>query len=757
MVDAVFEAMVDWDNTGLFGDGSLDDITADVLRAEWFIGRDKASMLTGKSRGGQCLLTLDNDTNNGKYNSYNSTSSLHGSIFPGRPVRLRGGGGSYPSTVLASSPVGYWRFDESSGNAQDETANNNDGVITGLTQGASTVIIDPTGGSISCNGSTGYVTVAADAAIRDIFNSGGSVEFWLLVRSDGEGNQGHICTKGGWSIYVSTETNGKVRLEFDQVFTGTDGAWNTEELVLTINQPHHVLLRYNNLAANSPSIDVDGVSVTVAQSSVPTGLISTDAGSNLIIGNRAADDRAFFGWIDELAIYSDTVTADESMAHYIAGGVIVWTGKLDVVNPQISISEANTALLEAMGPLAWLSRADFDLFLFINTNQLSGAVMNDLLDAVSWPAGSRNIDAGRSTIAQYYFNKSGVLGTRDRKVSFIDAAHKVEETENGFLHEGKNGIIKFEDRDHRLDSVVVTAKVGLSDDPSAGEITYGTIDQSDLEDEIFNLFTTTIQNYTVGSITDIWTNPEAVVSGANIPTIPAGQSKTYVAAAPVDASYDVISLWTTPVATTDFLANSEADGTGTNVTGDIAVVVVKSTLLMTITFTNNHASLDAKFTLMKARGQPLNLDNPVLVLAQNVVSQAKYGIRKFPIPAEMVRDTEEGQDHVDWLNSVYSEVRPKLDMTIYANKDSDHLEHVLIRDISDCIDVEANSTRTQLGLVDHHFFIESMKHTVVPGIFWTAEWSCSSIDKLGSAGTGSDHPFWVLGASKLGQTTGLHY
>lgn len=523
MVKATYEIMVDWNNNGSFGD-SNEDITADVLRMEWMMGRDFASMLTGRARGGRCLINLDNDRTAGKYNSFNSSSAIFGDILPGRAVRIR----------------------------------------------------------------------------------------------------------------------------------------------------------------------------------------ATDA----------------------------------------SGTVVLWAGFLDRINPQVSINIANTALLEAVGPLTFLNQADFDLFLPIKSDQLSGTIIGDLLDAASWPAGDRDIDAGQSTIRQYHFMKSGVLGTRDRKVKWLDAAHKVEETENGFLHEGKTGTVIFEDRTRRLGSPHTTAQVTVSDNPGAGEITYSRITQGDPLKQIFNLFTTTIQNYTVGAVQEIWKHPEAVASHADILTIEPGASYQVVALTPTDAAYDLVSPWTTLVATTDYTANSQTDGLGTDLTGSIGVAVSKFVTAMSITLTNNHATSTAYITLLRARGQPVNLDNPILVLAQDAASQGKYGIRQFPVPAELVRDSTEGQDHVRALLEIYKDPRPQVDVTINANRDATHLSHVLRRAVSDKINIEALTADVDLG-IDTGFFMESMHHVVDKNEFHNVTWSNSSIE--------ATSPWWIMDTSELGATTGLFY
>lgn len=66
----------------------------------------------------------------------------------------------YSDLILASSPVAYWRLDETSGtNANDSSPNNHDATYTGtFTLNQSSLIVqEPTAKSVSLNGTTGRV------------------------------------------------------------------------------------------------------------------------------------------------------------------------------------------------------------------------------------------------------------------------------------------------------------------------------------------------------------------------------------------------------------------------------------------------------------------------------------------------------------------------------------------------------------------------------------------------------------------------
>jgi hypothetical protein len=95
MSEAVYKILVDWNGDGDFVDAN-EDITDDVMSLEMNRGRDYASQLTGRSTAGSMTATLENSS--GKYNSFNTSSAIFGSILPGRAVQVRTDGGQFPYT-----------------------------------------------------------------------------------------------------------------------------------------------------------------------------------------------------------------------------------------------------------------------------------------------------------------------------------------------------------------------------------------------------------------------------------------------------------------------------------------------------------------------------------------------------------------------------------------------------------------------------------------------------------------------------------
>jgi hypothetical protein len=413
----------------------------------------------------------------------------------------------------------------------------------------------------------------------------------------------------------------------------------------------------------------------------------------------------------------------------------LWTGFLDRVVPRPSLRGPKRAQLVAFGPLAHLNQRR--VYLAMKTNILTGQAINDILDEAGWPAGDRDIDTGQTTMARFWIDGLYTL----------EALRIVERTESGFLRETVDGKIRFEDRHRRLKAPHITSQATFSD-AVAASLKYSDPVQEDPLPFIFNSFEAQIRRFTVGSLATLWTLPE---SGANSPLIAQGETRTFFAEYPTPvAASDAIAVeaWTTPVATTDYTANSASDGSGTDLTSDMGIAVTKFATLMKIAVTNN-GSVAASLTLLKARGTPVTIDDPVKVTAEDATSQAKYGERTFPLVDHFIPDTEEGQQWADFNLSIYKAEIPVLRIGVPANVDAAHLAEVLDRDISDRVRITATSVGTGLG-IDEDFFIESAKHIVTEKLR-THEVAWELSPASGYSG------FWILGTSKLTSESVLAY
>jgi len=413
----------------------------------------------------------------------------------------------------------------------------------------------------------------------------------------------------------------------------------------------------------------------------------------------------------------------------------IWQGYLVRITPQVFLGGDATAILEATGPLGQINLDQIDVAMA--TSQRTDQVVDDILDAAGWGAGSsyRTLDTGKTTITRYW--KSATYT--------VPALQEVESTEGGFIRESKSGQIVFDNRHHRLAGVGLTSQATYSDASGAARV-YSGLTMDDPLPHIFNIFQTDVQTYTTASVAVLWTLSE---TGASSPPISPGVARTWIARYPTSASANNargVNAWTTTAATTDMLGNTAADGSGTNVTASIGISVSKSSETMEITLTNN-TSATAYITKLQARGTAITADDPASIKQEDATSQTAFGKRTWPSRTKFIPDTGEALDWADFNLSIYKDPTAVLQLSYFANKDTNSLNEMLDRDISERVTVVADNT-ADLS-INRDFFIEAVNHQISADRLHQVTYLLSDAIQF------SD--FWVLNTSALGTQTRLAY
>lgn len=381
---------------------------------------------------------------------------------------------------------------------------------------------------------------------------------------------------------------------------------------------------------------------------------------------------------------------------FVFAGDPLWTGFLESIEPQPKVSGQHEAILRAVGPLAVLKASKVRVI--PQANRRTDLAIGDVLDAAGWPAADRSLETGKTTMTRWWASD----------IDALEAMREVEETEAGFIRETKDGKVKFEDRQYRLSGARLTSQATYSD-VLASLLPIIQVSQDDPLPEIFNIFRAVVKRQTVGGLATLWTLGE---SGASSPPIEPGETRTWTALYPIDSTALEnfgVDAWTTPVATTDYLANAAADGSGANLTASMVVAVTKALNSMDISITNN-AAVTAYMTLLQARGTPLVAQGGTGVEEQVAASITKYGEREYPSPAPFIPTTNAGRDHMRFLAVVYSEPIPALSILFDANVSPDTLAEALLRDVSDRVTVQSDFA-SDLG-ISGDFFVESVMHRI---------------------------------------------
>lgn len=230
-------------------------------------------------------------------------------------------GSAYDAAVLADSPSGYWKLDESSGStAVDSSGNGRDlSKGAGVTVGAAALLptgvssYDFAGADTSSNlntadaswlspqaGASGLITLEAWinidtlAAINQMFSkgTGGQLEYAMLVTTSGA-LQFTLLTLAGGTVATATSAGSTIA-------TGTT---------------YHVAGTFDR-AGNFCKVYRNGVEVGTGTTSDD----GADGTSAWRFGYRlSGNDRFFNGRASHVALYPTALTATRLLAHYNAG------------------------------------------------------------------------------------------------------------------------------------------------------------------------------------------------------------------------------------------------------------------------------------------------------------------------------------------------------------------------------------------------------------------------------------------------------
>jgi len=215
---------------------------------------------------------------------------------------------SYEEAVLADGPVGYWRLDETVGdeveNAGSAGAAMNGALAGDYDLGASSPIDD--GHAISLTRGVDGGRIEWGGQLEGLFLDGGSWELWLhpddLTAQRIFGYTSTWAEEGHWMMFI--EASGALAFELH----GTDDHRCNADL--TTGDWHHVVATWDGdtlfLYLNGNLADT-----------VEAEALSLNSEAD-VLASVASDTLGFDGQLDEIAVYTTPLTADQVLAHYQA-------------------------------------------------------------------------------------------------------------------------------------------------------------------------------------------------------------------------------------------------------------------------------------------------------------------------------------------------------------------------------------------------------------------------------------------------------
>jgi len=167
---------------------------------------------------------------------------------------------------------------------------------------------------LSFDGIDDMVTITDHASIQNVFDGGGTVEIVGSVPADLPSSPvPRLISKGPWWFGISQGPR-PYRPKMQYVFSGTIGQFFTaqtpDELPL-IGIIDYIISYDADAAANEPEFLIDGEDEYSVRSPAPTGTRTTDAASDLLIGNVEGGLAPIETVVYAFRIYSSGLTEEE--------------------------------------------------------------------------------------------------------------------------------------------------------------------------------------------------------------------------------------------------------------------------------------------------------------------------------------------------------------------------------------------------------------------------------------------------------------
>ena len=197
--------------------------------------------------------------------------------------------------------IAHWKLND---NAADTVVADASGSGNNATSVQNTSVVHITGqidGAIDFNGTTDKATCATDS----IGTGPISVACWFRASGYGALGVGRIIDNGKYFLFFDSATK--------MTLTSNAGGNTHKTGNLSLDTTYHFVATRDAAGASYLYLNGDVVGGVGASGTPAAGTTA------LVIGNRAGNDRGFDGWIDDLRIYNEVLTAGQVKAIWASG------------------------------------------------------------------------------------------------------------------------------------------------------------------------------------------------------------------------------------------------------------------------------------------------------------------------------------------------------------------------------------------------------------------------------------------------------
>jgi len=184
-----------------------------------------------------------------------------------------------------------------------------------------------------------------------------------------------------------------------------------------------------------------------------------------------------------------------------------------------------------------------------------------------------------------------------------------------------------------------------------------------------------------------------------------------------------------PVATTDYLANTLADGTGTNYTADVVVTATYYGDIVYYSILNN-APAGVYITFLQARGYGIYYGNSIESTKDDGDSQEEYGYFPFQFDMKYQKDAYLADMYGRSVIEEYKLPKSRITkMSYLANLNKNHLACFLMLSVGSLILLTEDRSN-----VSNHYYITDRAFTIKQGGIIHVEYGCKQNDSYLSEG-----------------------
>ncbi len=222
------------------------------------------------------------------------------------PANDGGGGDGGDDPTL----VGYWRFDEASGNAAaDASGHANNGTLVA----SPNWVAGKDGGALQFDGVSQYVDIPGSASLDHLAVK--TITAWVMLPANPT-HRGIVFGRDaslGCGYGLSIQPNNSIL--FRQCFAG-DGDWQTAAGSVPVGSWHHVAVVYDDGSLTStPTFYLDHAVASFTTIQTPAGPMEDDSLMPVsIAGNGVDTTEGLTGVVDDVRLYDRELLANEISA-----------------------------------------------------------------------------------------------------------------------------------------------------------------------------------------------------------------------------------------------------------------------------------------------------------------------------------------------------------------------------------------------------------------------------------------------------------